>query len=283
MSHFTVLVIGNNQEEQLSHYDESIEVEEYEVIEVSQEDKELFRQYCIEDRKMTESVPFDLAYHDHGLDWNNAKWRKSEDGIWREYSTYNPKSKFDWYSLGGRWTGFFKVKENVVATVGIPGVFGTHAMDGFADQLLKKDIDIEGMYSEAVKNAEEDYNKFESVRAGRELPSWEEIRNKFDNIGQAQEEYRSHQVVKDLVSSGFCYGEFESYRVAKDEFINRKKLSCFVPFAVVKDGQWFERGNMGWWGMVSGELDKDEWNNKFYDLFNSSSDDTLLSIYDCHT
>lgn len=40
MSRFTVMVIGDNAEEQLERYDENVEVEEYEVGEVSQNDKQ---------------------------------------------------------------------------------------------------------------------------------------------------------------------------------------------------------------------------------------------------
>ena len=55
-----------------------------------------------------------------------------------------------------------------------------------------------------------------------------------------------------------------------------------VTFAVVKDGEWYERGEMGWWGIVSDEKDTEVWNNQFNKLLNDLPEDTLLSMYDCH-
>ena len=48
------------------------------------------------------------------------------------------------------------------------------------------------------------------------------------------------------------------------------------------DGQWYERGQMGWWGIVKNEKDADTWGKEFNLLIDSLPDDTLLSAYDCH-
>ena len=48
------------------------------------------------------------------------------------------------------------------------------------------------------------------------------------------------------------------------------------------NGEWHERGKMGWWACVSNEKDEDVWFSEFNKLIDSLPDDTLLTIVDCH-
>jgi len=51
-------------------------------------------------------------------------------------------------------------------------------------------------------------------------------------------------------------------------------------FAVVKDGEWYERGDMGWFGCVSDE--KPDWANQFDNLFTSLQPNQWITFVDCH-
>jgi len=53
-------------------------------------------------------------------------------------------------------------------------------------------------------------------------------------------------------------------------------------FAILKDGEWYERGKMGWWAIVTDEMEDDKWDAEFKKLIDGLPDDTLISIYDCH-
>ena len=53
-------------------------------------------------------------------------------------------------------------------------------------------------------------------------------------------------------------------------------------FAILKDGRWYERGKMGWWACVADEKDPVKWDAEFWKLIDQTSDDTLLSVVDCH-
>ena len=55
-----------------------------------------------------------------------------------------------------------------------------------------------------------------------------------------------------------------------------------IPFAIVKDGKWYEKGKMGWWGMVSDEQLGVDWHSQAKMLMEDLPDDTLLTIVDCH-
>src|SRR5699024_9687342 len=103
-------------------------------------------------------------YSRYGGDWNGYQWRMDSDGSWRSYSTYNPKSKWDWYKLGGRWSGMIKLHN------------GTQV-----DKAKIKDI---------------------------------------------------------------------------------ANLNELKTFAVLKDGQWYEKGEMGWFGMSSNDKEKRDWHNE---------------------
>lgn len=76
--------------------------------------------------------------------------------------------------------------------------------------------------------------------------------------------------------------ELDNYQISKEEYIERAKNSSLATFAVIKDGKWFEEGQMGFWGMVFDQKDKGEWNNRFRTLLMDLPDDTLLTVYDCH-
>ena len=54
---------------------------------------------------------FPELYKEKGDDWNGNTWHKDENGVWAEYSTYNPDSKWDWYTVGGRWANSIKTKD----------------------------------------------------------------------------------------------------------------------------------------------------------------------------
>jgi len=131
MSHFTVLVIGDDVEGQLAPYSEHIEVDPY-----------------VEDCWCTgrEDLPEDFECDDC-------------KGTGKETTTYNPNSKWNWYMTGGRWRGYFKLKAGKEAIdVGGSGVFGNAPVHD-ADVALAGDIDWERMVNENKKSAEKTWEK----------------------------------------------------------------------------------------------------------------------------
>lgn len=53
-------------------------------------------------------------------------------------------------------------------------------------------------------------------------------------------------------------------------------------FAVLKDGTWYERGKMGWFGFVGNEKEPDTWRQQFTQLIDSLDDDDWLAVVDVH-
>jgi hypothetical protein len=111
MSHFTVLVIGENPEEQLEPFDENLETPEYCKGEISEESKSNMVDYYTRNGQNPDGLGFDELYAIKGKDWDGGSLRKNPiTGVWEEFSTYNPNSKWDWFQLGGRWSGLLKLK-----------------------------------------------------------------------------------------------------------------------------------------------------------------------------
>ena len=147
MSHFTVLVIGKDVDKQLKKYDENIRMPEYKLGEVPQKEKDRILDYYQKNENFVGT--FDECYAEYGEEWDNNSLKKDENGVWCEFSTYNPLSQWDWYIVGGRWSGFFKMKPEAVVILGEPGVFDNKAEVGHGDVAMKKDIDFEGMRNDA--------------------------------------------------------------------------------------------------------------------------------------
>lgn len=109
--HYLVMVIGEDVDAQLEPFYQDLEVDEYEVGEVDDYEKQRMLDYY--ERQGEVFKTFEECYEANGKDWNWNRYRKDSDGVWREYSTFNPNAEWDWYEIGGRWAGRIRVKEGV--------------------------------------------------------------------------------------------------------------------------------------------------------------------------
>lgn len=309
MSHFTVLVIGDDVEKQLQPYHEyeCTGIEDEYVIDVNKDDevKEfLEREVYVGINKETGIE--DYQYYEDRANEKLDNWRKltrleymqqkgedvdeeikeyhgfekKEDGSWYRYT--NPNSKWDWWVVGGRWSGFFKLKPGAEGETGSPGFFGTPAEDGYVDSALKKDIDFEGMFNEAAEKAAKEYD--EVYKAIKNLPvaeSWKSVIERFEKIDDAREFYHGQERVKALREVDI-WADLDDYQVDRDVYIQRARNRAISTYAIVKDSQWYAKGEMGWWAVSTNEVDQNDWNQKVMELIESVPDDTLFTLVDCH-
>lgn len=208
----------------------------------------------------------------------------------------NPNSKWDWYVMGGRWSGFFKPKAGRRGTLGKPGSFDNVPEKGYVDQAIKGDIDFDGMRDDAAERAGKQYDKVHAVIAGRTVLPWshfydampEESNRTREDWDAAREGYRNQEVVLDLNSSKdddvrwATFDGLESYLVPREQYIQTARNGAGATFAVIHNGQWYQRGEMGWWGSVSDEKDMNTWYREFSALMDTVPDDALLTMVDCH-
>ena len=213
MSHFIGLCFGDFWESNLDPYDEGLEVEPYvaytkeeAIDEVKQRHasnyewaiKALEHQSTTErQRKHAESVVEKGLFISYEDAWKVAQeWGYEIDEEENLLSRYNPDSKWDWYSIGGRWHSYLYLKE----------------------------VDDDG---NAIK------------------------------VDQAS------------------FGEIDwNYMID-----NGTIPFCFV----TEDGDWVEKGEMGWWGSVSNETSSESWKETFKRYINSIEDtDCLVTAIDFH-
>ena len=218
-----------------------------------------------------------------------------EGNLVRVVDRTNPNSKWDWYLLGGRYEGKFKLKSGCGGKLGEPSLVRV-AFDreyvppskNTADSAYKRDIDFDQMRHDAEEEAGRKYDAFIRVTEGcdRALP-WEGVLAKYSEaeINKAREEYWDQPAIKALRADPETKGLYnydDFLECSREEYLRQARANAIATYAIIKDGQWFERGKMGWWGMASNERDMSEWSNEFNKLLDSIPDDTLLSIYDCH-
>lgn len=208
----------------------------------------------------------------------------------------NPNSKWDWWTIGGRWKGFLKLKLGATGVSGEEGVMGSHFAKGAdrADQARKGDIDFDGMRDQAGEKSGAYWDKANAITGGESWESWGSVRDRicgtgdsFDRarIDEAREFYQGQRPVAALKEGdpdAFGWSLDDALAGTRDNYVQASRDQACTTFAVIKDGQWFEKGSMGWWGMVSGETDQAEWNRQFNELIDGLPDDTLLTVVDCH-
>lgn len=341
MSHFLVLVVGKDAELQLAPYQENNMSDcPKKYLEFIDKEDELLEEYqtgtrtmvklgdgsfvspwddrfknpkahplglgeeperIIPDHLHEEEVPFSALYASfeefvedyHGYEKDPEKERY---GYWA-----NPDAKWDWYMLGGRWAGYFKLKNGSLGQAGQPGIMTAPARKGYSDSALVRNIDFEGMRSEAGDRAKESYERLERLLGGaipkldllwqdliegeayKEMPI-EKKRALYHNqpAKLAVVEARKREDLGEEDKSALAWVDLEEYQCPKDEYVQRARNSAVTTFAVIMDGKWYERGSMGWWGIVSDQKEVDQWNEEFHKLLDGLPEDTLISVYDCH-
>ena len=177
----------------------------------------------------------------HGIEKDEETGRY---GYW-----HNPNCRWDWYQIGGRWRGNFKLRPGCEGQLGEAGTFNNDPKhEGWVDQARKGDIDWDTM------------REAEKVRLSE---MWDKAHEETDKKGMLD----------------FLYDIKEG--MTKEQYISDNYN--FSTFAVLKDGQWYEKGEMGWWAIVTDEKEARSWNTEVANLIESVDDDTLLTVCDCHT
>lgn len=310
MSHFVVLVIGDDVDLQLAPFNEQPEADDPHVeLDFNDRTDEFRKEYDEESIEIIKrpdgswvfahaatnadkaaqiapvSVKFSELYptfEEFCNRWRGAK--PNEQGRYG-YSS-NPNAKWDWYQIGGRWSGYFKALPGAIGKVGESGVFGNKARPGMYDQLRRGDIDFDGMRADAAAEANKHYDAYEAAVAGLKVPKrWTEFRTAYENTDDAREAYNTTPYITALRAASILPW-FEDpvafYGIGREKFVERASNSTFVPFAVLKDGEWFAKGEMGWFGLSSDDVDPETWSDRVWELLRDLPEDTLITAVDCH-
>lgn len=62
-----------------------------------------------------------------------------------------------------------------------------------------------------------------------------------------------------------------------------ESVNCSVaPYAILHEGKWIEKGEMGWWGIDDPHYTEEEWGLKFQEFIKGLDPETEVTIVDCH-
>lgn len=169
------------------------------------------------------------------------------------YSTYNKKSKWDWYEIGGRWSGLLVLKNGKRA-----------------DKAKIKDVYFHG-YSEkpecgdpvaTIRDTQHPILKYIDNATAELSKEWDDVIN----------------------GKSFYKPEYylEKYKT-KEDYIEQSLL--FSTYAVITpDGEWHAAGEMGWFGCSSETAEEgNNFVNQYYDAFiKNANPEHYIIIVDCH-
>lgn len=222
--------------------------------------------------------------------WAAAYGGWTSDGAGNFYRHTNPEARWDWWVVGGRWSGFFRLKPGVSRIVGQPGVFGP-MREGhlYADCARVADIDIDAMQADGVHEVLEGWEKARA--ATTDVPSalvWDDFKASMAgaDIDTIRAAYWQQPMIKALRSAfpGLFEPDalIESIRQDRETIISRAKSATFAVHAYLKNGQWHEQGEMGWFGISHNDQPTDLWHGQIAEMIASLEPSAWLTLIDCH-
>ena len=302
MSHFTVLVIGENVDEQLAPF------HEFECTGINDQyvqDEDVTDELDLPENPTMEQIEDALGYYgleDKIVD-DESKVEKVGDDCAHKYGyaivkdgklikavkRTNPNRKWDWYQVGGRWSGMLRLKPGAEGENGSRSWMnrGEPVDANYCDSALKQDIDFETMRQMAADEAASDWDAAHEIIGDRTWLTWDEVQKvvtEGEDLWQKRREFYHEQAALKELRKKYDnpFLNLDKYLVAREKFVQTARNAAGTTFAVLKDGQWYEKGDMGWWGMVADEKDQDEWNAQFAKLIDDLPEDTRLTVVDCH-
>jgi hypothetical protein len=211
-------------------------------------------------------------------------------------STRNPQAKWDWWSVGGQWAGYFVAGKGARARVLKPqrnhrsaDVIDADRCDGGQ----KRDLDLEALRERKARDEMKRLAEWRTVTEGTpKALSWASFRDQVSDetgytIDRAREEYHSQPRVQAIRQTDFSWDDdpIAEYDGQPSALLIEKAKARAVPgYAVIAlDGHWIAPGEMGWFGM-STETESEQigyWEaaNAYIE---SLPGDAYLIVVDCH-
>ena len=219
-------------------------------------------------------------------------WKVKGDKV---FSLTNPNKKWDWWQIGGRFSGQLSVKAGAFAGTGKRSWTNEKDVIVGCDVAKRSDLDLD-----AMKKAQQDRRRkwaenccAEAKRTMEDLDiacrvkpiahaKWMELPEPKPRGADYAAWLRANGGPDWGIYADFSQACWEIPAPSPNQSLTEwiEAAPPISTFAVVHDNQWFEKGDMGWWGMVSDE--KPNWDEHFTDLFGLIRDDQWVAIVDCH-
>lgn len=224
-------------------------------------------------------------------------------------TTSNPEGLWDYWRIGGRWGGYFRLKADA------PGVIkGARGWDspgarfnaGRDEKGLRADggmrgiIDLAAMRADAAEVAHAEYDAWEAL-VTPDLPAdviaktkpWSHYAGlaKLDEItwDEARSRYSSQLAIKAARQAGVAdpWGGcvIEKFLPPREEYVANAVAAAVPAYALVTlDGEWIAPGRMGWFGMSSDGPGEQAGYHAVVNRYieEQLTDQDILVVLDCH-
>lgn len=210
-------------------------------------------------------------------------WVRVKDGEVTEIvRRTNPNKQWDWWVVGGRYSGKLTTKSGEVV-----------------NQCQMKDLDFESMRQAVVKRRSDAVESaIADMPAVETLVIWRKHSETITATRAAWEAAQSGKSFADWLTANpdnpttiardkrvlNALGDWGAGvpDSAPDPFEWARNAPALTCWAVLKDGQWQEKGEMGWFGMAANEKPEGEWEDLVSNLVRDLPEDFFISVVDCH-
>lgn len=234
-------------------------------------------------------------------------WYRNDAGETVVIRRTNPNAKWDWWVVGGRYSGKLKVIDPALAGVGESGAFDKGAAPDTYDSTIRSNLDFEAMRAanvarrrKAIMGAVDHARKSNTGLTASEIMAvWRDfaaipqvdLDSTLDALReQHPNDWRDRLAdVPGPIGVAFGLGLPAAFNyiyglpraVDLDEWA--ESAPAITAFAVLKDGEWVENGEMGWWGISHGEkMSAEEWEAKVTELVEGLPPHATVTVVDCH-
>lgn len=302
MSHFTCFCVGNVDEvmEKFNEQDENYIVplcyKQSRIEEVLDIHRKKLHPETI--KNYEESVPenergeisFYGWYHDSVPSYTSEELKANLDSKTRTFfvengeimeSFYfaNPDAKYDYYCVIGN-DSYARFQY-----LGFPMKDGSKANSGRIG-----DLDIDAMIAEEENEYRKEYRRvFEGVGELHHTP-WKDYVERIKKGELTRDEARALYFMQPDVKrfdkwcndNDIYFGDADKYLCTEDEYAAQATVPVFSANIL---GEWYEKADMGWWGMTSDDKDPKEWKKLIEGALRKAQEehpDEMFHVLDCH-
>lgn len=243
-------------------------------------------------------ISFDEYYESfdqYMSDW--CGYKEKQNGRFGYYT--NPNAKWDWYSIGGRWTGKLILKEIGMGRNGSPGLMTNANEDPKrADVALAGDVDWQSIHDESVNRQVDGYllrHHYIALAEEQDMPEqcWEEAEKAWETneyshvVGSVQKlalyKFAAVLAAQDTHHWWDTYDDIGAYMNMTEKQYRASIIGEAQTYAFLDlDGNWQQRGEMGWFGMDDRSAGTDNYDEAWWQFVKSIPEDQLVYVIDCH-
>lgn len=217
----------------------------------------------------------------------------------------NPQAQWDWWVIGGRWRGMIVAKDPSKAIVGRDGVMGSNFDAQGVDGCAVGNMDLKAMRAQKVAARRRGVMKSiqdKGIEWDEALEIWQayvDAQAADFSAFHAQRSEGPHKAYHQWIDAlpedspvkvfhrgplGNCWGDWVAGipKTERDPLAWIERAPPLGCYAVLKDGKWYAKGEMGWWGMSDDKHSQKEWDDKFAEMLAELPPEKWLVVVDCH-